>query len=323
MGLILADAALEVLVCVVVLCWVFHRYYTRYYDYWEKRGVPHARGTFPLGSYGEIVSSRIPPGAFFHKMYNLFPGARYFGAYELRRPVLVVRDPDLVKRILVADFDHFVDRFPFHVNPRETILRNLFVVDGDVWKKMRHKSSPAFSSGKMKNMFALMVKCSQQLTERLERAAEDRDVVDAKDVLARFTMDIIATCAFGVEINSLVDTNSEFYKAGLLTFKPRVRLAVNQLVLVLFPSLGKLINLQLIERDNKAMFTHLISESVKFREDNNYRRNDFLDILIKLKNNQSILDGTEEEDGLENATKSNNSEGKFKKLYLGPKTPRS
>lgn len=316
MGLILANAALEVLICIVALCWSFHCYYTRHYDYWGKRGVPHVRGTFPLGSYGQIISSRIPPGAFFHRMYQQFPGARYFGAYELRRPVLVVRDPDLVKRIVVADFDHFVDRFPFHVSPRETILRNLFVVDGDAWKRMRHKSSPAFSSGKMKNMFALMVKCSRQLTERLQRAAEDRDVVDAKDVLARFTMDIIATCAFGVEINSLVDTNSAFYKAGLLTFKPRVRLAVNQLILVLFSSLGKLFNIQLIERDNKVMFTHLISESIKFREDNNYSRNDFLDILIKLKNNQCILDGTEEDEGLGSATKSNDSEGRLKNNRL-------
>ena len=44
------------------------------------------------------------------EFYKEAEGHRFFGLYALATPVYYVRDPDLIRRILVKDFDHFVDR---------------------------------------------------------------------------------------------------------------------------------------------------------------------------------------------------------------------
>ena len=43
-------------------------------------------------------------------MYKKAYGHKFFGLYALSLPVYSITDPDLVRRILVKDFDHFVDR---------------------------------------------------------------------------------------------------------------------------------------------------------------------------------------------------------------------
>ncbi len=43
-------------------------------------------------------------------MYNKADGHKYFGVYFLGMPTLTIRDPEIIRSILVKDFDHFVDR---------------------------------------------------------------------------------------------------------------------------------------------------------------------------------------------------------------------
>ncbi len=43
-------------------------------------------------------------------MYSKAEGHKVFGTYVLTIPVYNIRDPELIRRILVKDFDHFVDR---------------------------------------------------------------------------------------------------------------------------------------------------------------------------------------------------------------------
>jgi hypothetical protein len=43
-------------------------------------------------------------------MYKKTEGHKVYGVYFLGMPALTIRDPDLVRRVLVKDFEHFVDR---------------------------------------------------------------------------------------------------------------------------------------------------------------------------------------------------------------------
>ena len=43
-------------------------------------------------------------------MYKKANGRKVYGLYLLGIPVYSIADPDLVRRILVKDFDHFDDR---------------------------------------------------------------------------------------------------------------------------------------------------------------------------------------------------------------------
>lgn len=56
---------------------------------------------------------------------------RYVGYIEGSTPIILVRDPELVKRITVKDFDHFVDHKPLLNEETEPLLgSNLFSMKG-------------------------------------------------------------------------------------------------------------------------------------------------------------------------------------------------
>lgn len=84
---------------------------------------------------------------------------------------------------------------------------------------MRVKLTPTFTSGKMKMMFHTIVDTAANLQKYLEKPAERKEVLEIKDIMARFTTDIIASVAFGLELNSLENPNSEFREMGRRIFE--------------------------------------------------------------------------------------------------------
>lgn len=76
-----------------------------------------------------------------------------------------------------------------------------------------------FTSGKMKMMFPLVRMCGDKLAQVLETMTEEP--FDVEDLCARFTTDVIGTCAFGIETHSLDNPESQFRKMGTRIFEFR------------------------------------------------------------------------------------------------------
>ena len=68
-------------------------------------------------------------------------------------------------------------------------------------------------------MFPLVKVCGNKLAQVLEKMPNEP--FDVKDLCARFTTDVIGSCAFGIETHSLDDPNSEFRKMGNRIFEFR------------------------------------------------------------------------------------------------------
>ena len=79
---------------------------------------------------------------------------------------------------------------------------------------MRSTLSPAFTSSKMKYMFTLISQSGEQFVKYFLKKNEDLIIVEMKDTFTRFTNDVIANTAFGVECDSLTDKDNEFYLMG-------------------------------------------------------------------------------------------------------------
>lgn len=140
-------------------------------------------------------------------------------------------------------------------------------------------------------MFSTVVGVAEQFRDCLNDIIKEHDELEMKELLARFTTDVIGTCAFGLECNSLKDPNAEFRHYGrLLTTKRRH----NELFLVLmkrYKRISKILHVKLLPDDVAAFFMKVVLDTVEYREKNNVRRNDFMDLLIDLKNgNQESSD---------------------------------
>ena len=75
---------------------------------------------------------------------------------------------------------------------------------------MRAIVSPVFTSGKLKLMVPHISRCGANIAEHLKTAALTGEILEAKDMFGKFTLDSIATSGFGIESNSFKDPENIF-----------------------------------------------------------------------------------------------------------------
>ncbi|NEU32922.1 hypothetical protein GN156_19690, partial [bacterium LRH843] len=87
---------------------VFVNFYV--YSYWKRHGLIQAKTSFPWGSLGDFVLSKKCIHEVYDEIYKQGDGHPVIGYYSFFTPALVVRDPDLLKSILVRNYDSFSER---------------------------------------------------------------------------------------------------------------------------------------------------------------------------------------------------------------------
>nr|BAM20419.1 unknown secreted protein [Papilio polytes] len=120
-------------------------YGSRAHSYWRRRGVRHVRPLPFLGTYGSVYLMQRSTTQVATDAYWAFPDEKVVGQFWASKPQLLIRDPEIVKRVLTTDFACF---YPRGLNPHkeviEPLLRNLFFADGDLWRLLRQRMTPAF-----------------------------------------------------------------------------------------------------------------------------------------------------------------------------------
>jgi cytochrome P450 family 6 len=143
----------------------------------------------------------------------------------------------------------------------------------------------------MKMMFNLMTECAEQLQQYLSKPARNGDILEMKEVMARFTTDVIGSCAFGLNCNSFTDSNPEFRKMGKRLFEPSVGINLRRRLRT-FPlflqKLLKLFHVRVHPQEIINFFMGAVKDVIDYREKNNVVRNDFMQLLIQLKNKGKI-----------------------------------
>jgi len=161
-------------------------------------------------------------------------------------------------------------------------------------------------------MFQKLVECGKGLQTCLEKVGERGDVIEIKDVLARFSTDIISSCAFGIQCNCLKNEDAEFRKWGRKIFEPSMKRIIIGILSGTVPVVLDTLKLSPLDSDVTKYFRNMVQESVEYREKNNVKRNDFLHLLIQLKN-KSLLDDEEKTEDQNNETnkKTKTAEGTY------------
>lgn len=78
--------------------------------YWERRNVPHIKPDFIYGN-SKGIGKDFTSGTFFKNMYNkLKDQGPIVGVYVSIMPIAIATDLDLIKTILVKEFDIFTNR---------------------------------------------------------------------------------------------------------------------------------------------------------------------------------------------------------------------
>ena len=255
----------------------------RQVNFWSRKGIPHLTPLPILGNNYPLFLRRISVNDYFAKLYNQFPNAKYFGIMDFCTPVVMIRDPELIKEVCVKNFEHFLDHKGFVNEEMDPIFgKNVFALRGERWKEMRNTLSPSFTATKMKIMFELIEKCARDFTQYFLDHPEQSESINSKDAFTRYTNDVIATAAFGISVNSLQDKENEFYARGkdVALFASAFRI-LKFIVFRLCPKLMRLIGEPFLSRGTNRFFRNIVQDTVTAREENNIRRPDMIHLLME------------------------------------------
>lgn len=252
--------------------------YQKFFDEW---GIPHPEEVPFLGLFGLNFFKQVPMNILAKELYNLNKNAKYVGFRMLLTPGIVVRDLDLIKSVLVKNFDHFADHKKVVDEESDPLFgKNLAFLNGDRWKQVRNFLSPSFTSSKLRTMFELMSSCADNFSKHFVKSYASAEAVDMKDIFTRYTNDVIATCAFGIEVDSLKDPENDFYLYGKLATTVDFATFFKFFLLRTFPKLSQKFNLRIISKKVTDFFVNVIDTTIKIRDQQGITRPDMLQLMM-------------------------------------------
>lgn len=108
-------------------------------------------------------------------------------------------------------------------------------------------------------------------------------MLEAKEVAAKFSTDVIAKTFFGINAHSFDDENAMFRVLGRKIFDFRLRNGLVNTAYFSMQNLVKLFRINFVEKWVLDYFTDSFSKAFVARENSKIRKNDFIDILIEIK----------------------------------------
>lgn len=112
-------------------------------------------------------------------------------------------------------------------------------------------------------------------------------MVDVSEAAAQFTTDTIGRCAFGLDCNTLADSDSAFRRTGRDIFTPTRRSTILNFVRLI--GLGRLLDVFRIRGMPSRIydfFDNLFRTTIEQHESGETNRNDFVALLVKLKEDE-------------------------------------
>ncbi|XP_053966373.1 cytochrome P450 6g1-like [Anastrepha ludens] len=280
--------SIDTLCLLATLLILFYIWYRYNYGYWKRQNIPFMT---PLPLIGNTKAMFTLSNSFFLYLSDIYKDTKMskaaaVGIYILNKPALVLREPELIKSVLIKEFSKFSNRCAT-CDPHFDALgsNNLFFIRNPQWRELRTKISPVFTTGKIKQMYPLMIEVGSQLEAHLESHIQNYNslVTEIKEICALFTTDVIASIAFGVQANSFKNPNAEFRKQGRKMMEFTLGRAFNFFIAFFYPNWVTTMKVKLFTPQFSLFIRRTISHVITEREKSGLTRNDLIDVLVSLK----------------------------------------
>lgn len=225
---------------------------------------------------------------------------KVWGFFDGRQPMIGVMDTSMIKAILVKEcYSVFTNRRDLGLNG--PMADAVSVVEDEAWKRIRSVLSPSFTSGRLKEMYKIMMDHSNNMIQDLHKRAETGDAIEIKDVFGPYSMDVVTSTAFSVDIDSINNPADPFVD----NIKKMVKFNfLNPLLVlvVLFPFLGKILDkfeVSFFPGDVVQFFYNFLARIKSERSVNNHKnRVDFMQLMVDSQTSENIKDDKETYKGL-------------------------
>lgn len=280
----------------VVLLWLF----TIIYDWiqvlaWKRKYKVKGPFPFPLvGTFPYIffVKDLDKAEEEYHKSLGPLVGSN-IGSIK----VIKIGDVNLLKKIMIKEHVQFQNRYTLtHLDPWPIPYTLLSLKDAH-WKRARSIVTPTFSASKIKKMTQEINYCADLLTAGLLQKAMSGDTVDSRKHFGCYSMDVIASTAFGIRTDSYSNPDDPFVALAQKVFG-QSPFGLKTLFAIMFPNLALFLTKVFkfsayYPLDSMKFFTDVIKKIIKERQDTgDTERVDLLQLMLNAE-----LQGEVEVDG--------------------------
>ncbi|XP_014292721.1 cytochrome P450 3A25 isoform X2 [Halyomorpha halys] len=264
-------------VLVVTLCWT----YFWLFGFWDRRNVFNVKFEFTRQTFTKVFIRNEHIHDFFVDLYRKYKSEGLVGFYALFSPMLLVTDPELVKSFIVKDFNKFHDTvidIKKEVDP--LFAMNPFIAKGmEKWKERRSIHTWNMTTVRFKEILPFMSRAGEIMVKYLTE--KKMEPVMAKDLSFQFTVDVAASCGFGIEPTAFTDPENNFIKYANADkiFRPT---PVTMFTHLFAPKIAHLLKLKVLSKDAEDFFEAFIEKMKEFRSSSNVTKNDFFHYIMKM-----------------------------------------
>jgi len=260
--------------------------------YFTSRGVDYLGNTTYKLVFGVLKGISVADNAIltYKSGTQKNPEKKFFGMTDFGQIGVMITDLDLIKQILIKDFDHFVDRRQLKMPKQANLMaKTLIFINGDRWKSLRAKMSPTFTTGKIRRMFKIFDQSSKKLVSYIEKEMDKSGEVNLQEGYSKYTMDVIASAAFGIDSKTFDKKEASVFEkmAEQLQFRFTI------LLFIILPKLTDYLGLTPFSGDVMGFFSGAIKSAINHRVETGERRDDFIQLMMEAREGKSKLDESE------------------------------
>ncbi|CAG9133227.1 unnamed protein product [Plutella xylostella] len=309
---------------------VVHALCTYDHDYWSDQGV-FSPPAWPLaGHILSVVTFQEQGGMCFKRIYDTYKDVKFLGTHQFFQRTLVIRDPSLIKRICVSDFQHFVDRGFYFNKQVDPLAGSVLFLRGREWRTLRAKISPIFSPNKLRGMLPLIENTANEFAEKVkallnntedinnnnQKSAEatkvgkddaklvedvNSAIVDSEKLVGGYTADAIVPCAFGLKSNVMENDKDPFAVALQAFYEMSVYNVFEKTMRQFWPAFVLFFRMRIIPRRTHDFFYNIVTSVLRARETGEQeKRGDFIDMMMALRSDDADnARGSDDDDDVE------------------------
>ncbi|XP_067000520.2 cytochrome P450 6j1 [Anabrus simplex] len=279
---------------IITVISIIYVYFTWTYDYWKDRNVPFEKPKFFFGNFKDVFFVKKTVGDLMVELYRKLDGNPYVGVYRFLTPAVLVRDPDLIKAILIKDFQSF-ERNARSIDEKmdPLLARNPSFNSGEKWEKMRSQLTPSFMSGKMRPLLSLIQEVATDMLKYVQDVAPSSrpDGIEVKELACKFTTDVVDTCVFGISGQSFKNQDADMQRMRRSILTSQFKKNFQYFITLIFPWTNKFLKARLINPDVADYYRGVIKKVVEYRTSNSIVRQDYLQQLLQQKS-KTVEDGS-------------------------------
>lgn len=220
----------------------------------------------------------------YEDVYKQMKGLKYClyyngGTWARGSVKLMILDPELVAKVMITDFDHFVDNTFFSPEYMKAMGNVFGIADaqGDKWRKLRKLANGPFTLPKMKKYMSYFTRSNKEMVEFVDAESLKGEKIDVRDFIRRSVMNTLGSVGLGLEANTFKDTDSELLKHGSMLMQ-----MWRWIVLIMLPSIATLFRVNCYNPKAEKWLTDLMRRLIKSKRAQPTKDNDVLSTLMKI-----------------------------------------